>query len=191
MTARVPMMAVNIDVAIPMESVGGIDRHTGGENDSCDTGQRQRRLQHRQHGDDHDQVESEREIRHQAEHPVIDPHENEHENEADNDGAETLLDVLLAKARPHGALLDNLDGRGERASAQQQRQIARFFGIIQSSDLKTFAKLILFSMNTVAIGRPILSRVRFENRLAPFPSKVMNTAGVPVCESRPDDASVM
>jgi hypothetical protein len=39
----------------------------------------------------------------------------------------------------------------------------------------------LFSMNTVAMGRPIWSRVRFEKRLAPFPSRVMKTAGDPFC----------
>ena len=49
----------------------------------------------------------------------------------------------------------------------------------------------LFSMNTVAIGRPILSPVRAEKMLAPLESSEMNTAGLPDCWSMPELASVM
>ena len=49
----------------------------------------------------------------------------------------------------------------------------------------------LCSMYTTPMARPILSRVRLEKSRAPLPSRVMNTAGEPLCWSMPDAASVM
>ena len=107
-----------------------------------DAGQGQRRLQHREHRHHQHQVEGEGEIGDEPEPLVIDRHEDEHEHEADHDGPESLVDVRLAQARTHGALLHDLDGGGERARAQQQREVAGLFGGVETGDLEPLPELV-------------------------------------------------
>ena len=52
---------------------------------------------------------------------------------------------------------------------------------LRTSRPSTRRTSVLFSMNTTAMLRPILSFVRSEKSRAPFPSRVMKTAGEPVC----------
>ena len=62
---------------------------------------------------------------------------------------------------------------------------------LRTSRPSTRRTSVLFSMNTTAMLRPILSLVRSEKIRAPLPSRVMKTAGDPVCWSIPDAASMM
>ena len=120
----------------------GIDRHAYGEHDPGDARQGQGRLQHGQQGDDQHQVQRQGHVRGQAETLVPEGHEDQHQDEADFYRSETLVDVVLAEAGAYRAFLDNLDGRGQGAGAQQQGQVAGFFGGIQAGDLEALAQLL-------------------------------------------------
>ncbi len=50
---------------------------------------------------------------------------------------------------------------------------------------------VLVSMKTTAMGLPTLSLVASNMARAPLPSRVMNTAGLPLCWSIPEAASMM
>ena len=86
-------------------------------------GKVKRRLQHREQGDQQQQVESQRQRRDDAEEAVVDAHEERDRGEAVDHAVEALRDVLGTEARADRPLLDDLHRRGERAGAQQQRVV--------------------------------------------------------------------
>ncbi len=56
---------------------------------------------------------------------VVDEHEQEHDQGRDADGDHPLPDRVRPQRRTHRALLQDLDGRGQRARPQDDGQIAR------------------------------------------------------------------
>ena len=60
---------------------------------------------------------------------VVDRHERERQQQADAHRVPAALDVVLAEARTDRPLLDDRLRCGERAGAQQQRQLACFGGL--------------------------------------------------------------
>ena len=115
--------------------------HAHREHDAGDAGQRERGLQQRQHGHDQHQIQGQRQIGDQAEHLVVKGHEDQHQHKADDHRIHALIDIILAEAGADGALLNDIDRRGQRAGAQQQRQRARLLGGIQAGNLKAAAEL--------------------------------------------------
>ncbi len=82
-----------------------------------------------------EQVEGESQIRHQAGEPVVDEHEHHHRERGSRGGDEPLADGIGAERRPHRALLQHLDGCGQRARAQHDGQVGRLLGGEAAGDL--------------------------------------------------------
>ena len=61
-----------------------------------------------------------------AERAVVHHHPDERREHADHERAHAALDVVLAEAGADGALLDDVERRGQRSGAQQQRELAGF-----------------------------------------------------------------
>ena len=143
MDARLRGVAVADLLADALEDENvGVHRHAHREHDARNARQGERRLQHREHRHHHHQVDGQREVGHEPEPPVVERHQDQHQDEADHDGAEALVDVRLAQARAHGALLHDLDGGRERARAQQQREVAGLLGVVEAGDLEPLPELI-------------------------------------------------
>ena len=101
----------------------GVDRDADRQHDAGNAGQRQRRIQQRQHAEDHRDVDGDRDVGEHAEQPVGQEHEHDHHDRADIGGKFAFFDRILAEPRPDGALLDDRQRRRQRAGAQQDRQI--------------------------------------------------------------------
>src|SRR5690606_15994988 len=87
-------------------------------------------------------IEKQRDIRDDPEDLVIKNHHDCDQDKADDERTGALLDILFTQARADGTLLDDVHGRGQSTGTQQQRQIARFVGTVESGDLETFADAI-------------------------------------------------
>ena len=102
----------------------GIDRDADGEHDAGDAGQRQRRVEQRQHAEDHRDVDRDRDVGEQAEQAVGHQHEDDHH--APRRRKTTVLPLaieVLAEAGADGALLDDGERRRQRAGAQQDGEV--------------------------------------------------------------------
>src|SRR6267378_3633660 len=124
--ARLPMTAVNIDVAMPSINTTAKPRtapapnsHSTSpamnavtlesamaENARSNPAVIAARAEQRQQGGEHHHVGRESEVRDQAEHFVVDGHEYERGQHAEHHGVHALVDVVLAEAGADGALLD-------------------------------------------------------------------------------------
>ncbi len=82
-------------------------------------------LEHRQHAEDHGDVDRDRDIGEQPEQAVGREHEDDDERRAGISGVLARLDRILAEAGPDGALLDDGQRRRQRAGAQQDGEIVR------------------------------------------------------------------
>ncbi len=92
------------------------------QHDTGDAGQRQRRAEHRQRGDDQDDVEDQRDVGEEAEQAVGDHHEGDDEDRRDDTGGDAGTDRVGAEARAHRALFDHVERGRQRTGAQQHAQ---------------------------------------------------------------------
>ncbi|CAJ9898899.1 Uncharacterised protein [Burkholderia pseudomallei] len=120
-----------------------VDRHAERERDGRDAGQRERRLHQRQHRDEQQQVHRQAEHRYDAEQHVVRDHEHGDRDEAPDHRMEAHPDVVRAEARADRAFLDDVHRRGERARAQQQREIGGRLRGRLARDLEAVAELRL------------------------------------------------
>ena len=103
----------------------GVDRDADGQHDAGDAGQRQRRVEQRQHAKDHRDVDRHRDVGEQAEQAVGREHEDDDHGRAHVGRQLALLDRVLAEARADGAFLDDGQRRRQRAGAQQNGEVVR------------------------------------------------------------------
>ena len=106
-----------------------IDGHADGQHDARDTGKGQDRLESSQDRHHVKYIENHRDHGHQSRALVVGNHKDDHQGAADDKRGNPLADRVLAQRRSDGSLLDDLDRRRQRAGAQNDRQIPRFFDI--------------------------------------------------------------
>ena len=105
-----------------------INGHTNRQCHGSKAGQRQGGLQHRQHGHQHQHIHPQRNAGKNAEQHVVPAHEDRDGQHAPDHTVDAALDIVRPQARADGEFLDDLHGRSQRTSAQQQRSIVRFHG---------------------------------------------------------------
>ena len=93
------------------------------QHDSGDSGQRQRRAEQDEAGEDEGDMDQQRDIGEDAENSVGDQHIDADQRRADIGRALAGVDRILAEARADGALLDDGELGRQRAGAQQDREI--------------------------------------------------------------------
>ncbi len=121
----------------------GVDGHAQRQRDGGDARQGQRRLDQRQHRHQQQQVDRQRQRGDHAEQQVVAAHEHEDGDEAPGDAVQALGDVVGAQARADGRFLDEFHRGGERAGAQQQREVVGLGDAGHALDLEALTELAL------------------------------------------------
>nr|GEU28151.1 hypothetical protein [Tanacetum cinerariifolium] len=121
----------------------GVDRHTKRQRNRGHARQGQRHLHQRQDRDQQQQVARQRNHAEHAEHHVVDDHEDGNGGKAVHRRVQAFFHVLGAQLRADRAFLDHFHRGGQRARAQQQRQLGRVLGVAHAGDLEAAAQLTL------------------------------------------------
>ncbi len=86
-------------------------------------GKGQHRAEKRQHGEENDQVQDQGQHGVGAGEAVVNEHEEHDYDKAEDGGLNAVADGIRAERRANGAFFKILDGSGQRACTQDQREI--------------------------------------------------------------------
>ena len=113
----------------------GVDRHADGEGDARDAGQGQGGAEGGHAGEQHEEVQGEGDVGDEAGQPVVHEHEEEDDGGRDRDGRAAPADGVGAERRPHRALLEDLNGSGQRPRPQDDGEVGGLLGGEAAADL--------------------------------------------------------
>src|SRR5687767_13507932 len=102
-----------------------VDRHADGEDEAGDAGKSQSRTEEGHRAEEHDGIQDEGEDRVQPREAVVEEDGGEDEQGTDDGRGNALPDGVEAERRPDGALLEVGQARGQRARAQDEREVVR------------------------------------------------------------------
>src|SRR5207302_6085811 len=100
----------------------GVHTHADGQDDASDTGKRQDSAGHGEKRQENDQVEEQRQHRIAAGKPVINDHEEHHDDETEHGSLNAVADGVRSEGWAYRALLEVLNGSGQSACPEYQRQ---------------------------------------------------------------------
>ena len=117
-----------------------IDRHTDRENDARHARQRQRRIHQIKDAEQHDRICHECHVRDKARKMVEENHEEHDRTESDHKRELGFVLRVLSERRADRARLDDLNLHGQRAAAQDDREVLRLLKRLLPRDLRTPAE---------------------------------------------------
>src|SRR2546421_5858560 len=100
----------------------GVHTHADGQDDASDTGKRQHSAGHGEKRQENDQVEKQSQHGVAARKPIIDQHEEHNNDETEHRSLHAVADGVRSEGWAYRALLKILNGSGQRARPEYQRQ---------------------------------------------------------------------